>query len=490
MSLCGSLTYNTHVHKPNYWVGCYCFLLFFFGFFLSVQSQTHPVVPHSQEPAYLIQSIDISGNKRTKEKIILRELNFKPGDKILLADWESYKTRSQQNLINTSLFNFVTITETRDDSLLSLIVHIQVKERWYTWPNPVLEVQDRNFNAWWTTKDLFRINYGVYLTFENVRGRNESLTFKLRKGYTEQYGVSYKIPFINPQQTLGLSLAYNFFRNNEIAYSTYGNQLKFYRNYTSYVREEQEAKININYRKSLYLKHFFELSYKIVEVSDIIQQLNPSYFIPENCSLSYLSFQYSLRLDLRDVKIYPLKGYCYEAAVLKEGFNLLKNETTDNLLMSLSFRNYWNILPRTYLATQTKLRYSFNTTPVYYFNRALGFNDFVRGYEYYVIDGQTYFMNKVNIRFQLIKPRVLHIPVKRFDKFKHIPYAVYLGTYSDWAFVQDKFYYADNPLTNSWLMGFGVGLDVVTYYDNVIRIEASMNKMQQKGIFLHLTAPF
>jgi outer membrane protein assembly factor BamA len=491
MNSCGSLTYR----KRNYPVAlqffCCALFLLFFSSTVSAQVDEHieeSRVSEHQKTGYRIEYISFTGNKRTKQSIMLRELSFKAGDTLTVHEMESALLRSQQNLNNTSLFNFVTITYVLNEELKSMQVKIDVKERWYVWPSPIFEVQDRNFNSWWATKDLFRINYGLFLDFQNVRGRNESLILKFRKGYTELYGFNYRIPYIDKRQALGLSFGYNFYRNNEIAYATYGNQLLFYRNYRAYVRNEHEAKIGATYRDGLYMKHSFELMYKNCSVADSIRKLNASYFGAQS-NIAYLSWQYGFRRDYRDSKVYPLRGYCFDATIVKDGLNLLKNENIDNFTVSANIKNYWSVLPRTFVSTGLKLRYMINNTPSYYFNRALGFNDFVRGYEYYVVDGQSFGMIKATVKYQLVKPHIANIPVKRLDKFNRVPYTVYLTMYGDGAYVQDKYYYNDNPLSNSFIMGCGVGIDLVTYYDYVVRIEASMNKMFQKGLYLHFAAP-
>jgi len=83
----------------------------------------------------------------------------------------------------------------------------------------------------------------------------------------------------------------------------------------------------------------------------------------------------------------------------------------------------------------------------------------------------------------------LKLPVKHFEKFSRIPYSIYVSAHADAAFVQDKVFYNDNPLSNTWLGGAGLGFSFVTYYDYVLRLEASMNRMNEKGIFLHFSAP-
>lgn len=436
---------------------------------------------------YYVNSISFTGNKRTKEKIIIRELAFAIGDSLNLKEVEKVITSSQQNLLNTSLFNFVTISYVLNENQIAFTV--DVKERWYTWPAPIFEIQDRNFNSWLETRDLFRVNYGMYLTFQNVRGRNESATLKFRKGYTELYGFNYRIPYINKKQTLGINAGYSFMRNNEVAFTTYGNKLQFNRSYTKFMRKEIEAKFGFTYRKGIYTKHILDLVYNESSVASDISNLNCNYFGNKQHYANYLSVQYRFKRDLRDSKIFPLRGSYFECLVAKDGLNLLKNENVDNFTVDAVVKNYWSPIKRTFVGTALRVRYKLMNTGGYYFNRALGYNDFVRGYEYYVVDGQTYAMFKTNVSYQLVKPRVVKLPMKRLEKFNRIPYSIYVSAHADAAFVQDKVFYNDNPLSNTWLGGAGIGLNFVTYYDYVLRVEASMNRMKEKGIFLHFSAP-
>jgi outer membrane protein assembly factor BamA len=64
----------------------------------------------AQENRLIINDIQISGNRRTREDIILRELTFRKGDTIPRSYLEFNINRSRQNILNTSLFNYVTIS--------------------------------------------------------------------------------------------------------------------------------------------------------------------------------------------------------------------------------------------------------------------------------------------------------------------------------------------------------------------------------------------
>ena len=136
-----------------------------------------------------------------------------------------------------------------------------------------------------------------------------------------------------------------------------------------------------------------------------------------------------------------------------------------------------------------KGRYVPMYTPMYYFNRALGFSDLVRGYEYYVVDGQNFLLAKSNLRIQIIKPSVFHVPINAFQKFRSFSYALYAGPFIDAGYASDDYFAKYNPLSNQWLIGGGIGIDLVTYYDYVFRTEFTVNKMGQPGIYLHLNAP-
>ena len=94
-----------------------------------------------------IANILIKGNKITKGDIILRELTFKKGDLLHTTILEEKIQQSKQNLTNLMLFNFNDISTENNNGETNIIV--EVVERWYIWPFPILEISERNFNVWW-----------------------------------------------------------------------------------------------------------------------------------------------------------------------------------------------------------------------------------------------------------------------------------------------------------------------------------------------------
>jgi hypothetical protein len=102
-----------------------------------------------------------------------------------------------------------------------------------------------------------------------------------------------------------------------------------------------------------------------------------------------------------------------------------------------------------------------------------------------VIDAQSYGVSKLGLRYEIIKPRIQKIPHMPFKKFNTFHYALYAGIFGDAGYADDHLYSGVSPLANSFLYGYGVGIDYVTYYDVVLRFEYSINKMWEHGFFVN-----
>ncbi|MFZ2904571.1 MAG: POTRA domain-containing protein, partial [Cyclobacteriaceae bacterium] len=95
-----------------------------------------------------INRIIIIGNKLTRNSIIQRELSFKKGVVVSLGDLQYFIEKDQRKLYNLRIFNTATIKPIDlGNGLLDLLIEVQ--ERWYTFPVPIFQLSDRNFNEWW-----------------------------------------------------------------------------------------------------------------------------------------------------------------------------------------------------------------------------------------------------------------------------------------------------------------------------------------------------
>lgn len=455
------------------------FLIVLFVFQLNLLAQKNAIV----------ESIEIVGNKKTKPHIILREFAYKVNDTIETTNLKENIEQSRKNLLNTSLFNFVTITQHTADSLNYTFI-IDVTERWYTWPNPIFELADRNLNSWWEKRDFSRTNYGFYIEQQNFRGRMETLKLLLRFGYDEQYAMDYNIPYINKKQTFGMGINGGLKRNHEIAHTTFDNQLEFIKNKEKHLHYKYYGNLRFSLRNQIFEQHIIQVGYEYNQIDDTVLALNPYYSENSLNTNKFFTASYYYKNDHRDIKAYPLKGYYFDFSFTKLGLGLVKHYAVNTYYFKTSLRKYWHLHNRFYSAASLDFKLSENKRQPYFVMQALGYGrQFVRGYEYYVIDGQHFGMFKSNFKFNWLKTQQYNIPFIPTPKFSKIHIASFLNTYFDAAYVTDKYYAQNNSFTNTWIWGFGVGLDLITYYDKVVRFEFSQNKIHEQGFFIHLIAP-
>jgi len=475
---------------------CSNLFLFYFLFSVSavaqVRDSTSAGATLPDTAAMIMGSVTVIGNKITKEHIILRELAFHTGDTLSPADFNAKRIRSEENLYNTSLFNSAKLTYLEaPDGTTS--IYVILKERWYIFPLPIFEVVDRNFNVWWRTKDFSRIVYGALLTWNNFRGRNETVSLSLRLGYVQQVNFSYSIPYINKNQHSGLSFGFSYARNHQVGYKTSFDDVVYYKDTMNFAREAYAGSIEYNYRKGLYTKHYFSVGFFQLEVQDTLVELNPEYLATGKSSERFFSLRYLYRKDHRDYIHYPLRGYTYNIEVVKNGFTFL-NDDVNYLYLTAEFKKFWELGGRFYFGASFRGKLSDSHFQPYANTRALGYGrDYVRGYEYYVTDGQHFGLFKTNLKFEIFPKKELHAGFIPLEKFATIPFSFFLNLYADAAYVEDVQFsnvmYTTNRLPNTWLHGYGIGVDMVSYYDIVIRLDFSFNKFGESGLFLHFAAP-
>lgn len=127
----------------------YTLLLFFLLSIFNAQAQTesYQLEDTTGRGIVRIDTIVIDGNRRTKPQVILREITFAAGDTIAFDELMEKMEVSRNHLMNIGLFNEV-ILNIKSWEEESIIVSVSVKERWYTFPVPALDLYDRNLNVW------------------------------------------------------------------------------------------------------------------------------------------------------------------------------------------------------------------------------------------------------------------------------------------------------------------------------------------------------
>ena len=442
------------------------------------------------EAQITVSSIVLSGNTKTHNDIILREVSFEQNETYSQEDLNKRIAESKENLVNLKLFNFVEINKTVKSN--SAEITIDVTEKWYIWPYPVFEISERNFNTWWQEfsdnnySDFSRLNYGIYFNWENFRGRNELLKLKIRRGFKEQYLLAYNVPYFNKNKTIGINTNLQFFRKKKTHYATVNNELHYYES-DGYSSIDYDLNTEIVYRNNIHQKHKLRFTYLQANIADSIANLNPNYLGNSEKTANLYNISYSLEHEKRDYSTYPLHGY-------KIDFKAKKYFSTSANVQHFEFitkaEKHFEPFNRFFIGSSFKTKYNTEKELPYFLQKALGYGDYVRGYEYYVVDGHSYWLSRTAVKYALIEKTTFDIPYVKMKQFNKSHYSLYLGLFSDLGYVRNTRNKVPNALNNSLLWGKGIALDYVTYYDKLLRIEYSINALGEKGVFLHFSSPF
>ncbi|MFV0604276.1 MAG: POTRA domain-containing protein [Niabella sp.] len=436
---------------------------------------------------FIINKIILEGNKRTNDKIILRELAFTQGDSIRIEDLPESFRDAEYRLQNLSLFHeaHLSVSNLTPDSI---DIKIAVKERWYIWPFPYLKPVDRNLSQWAFKEkmSLSRVDYGLKLMLDNFTGNNDKLRFFFITGYTKQLMLSYRRPFIDKNMKWGINFDMAIGKNHEINYNTIGDKQVFLK-----LHDKNFAKIFFNtrveatYRPAFYTQHSFGVSYNKLRVNDSVLILNPNYFKQLKNTVSYPEVYYRLNHRNFDYNPYPTKGHAFELLLAKRGFG----RDVDMTIFGVKGIKYWPLTNRAYFNMGTAAAIKVPFRQPYYTSQLLGYDDFyLRGYEYYVVDGAAGGVFHTTLAQQIANFK-LHIPGTKWLTPKLIPLKIYGKVFGNVGYA-----YHPNPaslvLNNKLLFGGGIGLDVVTMYDFTLKIEWSFNQLGQNSLYLQKKSTF
>lgn len=431
---------------------------------------------------FQIGNIIVIGNKKTKAYIIERELPFKTGDTVRLAQLVQDFEVARDQLMNSKLFNDVSIC-IKAFRGYEVDILIDVKERWYLFPLPYFKAVDRNiYELRRQGVGLNRLNYGFKLMQNNFSGRNDKLKLWLITGYTSQFQFEYEQPYADKSLKHGFKLGFSYSYNHELNYATLNNQQEF--SDTLGGIKKWLAHVDYSYRPGLRTYYNLRLSYVHQQVDSAVIKANPHYFFNNKTKLGYPELSFSMSHFQVDYIPFPLKGWMGEFEFLKKGVNKEMN------LWQLSGRyaRSWDLQQNNYYMVQASamLRLPFHQPFVN--QRMFGFGDFyMRGYDGYVVDGVAGALVKQSLRKKLL---YYNLPTHlKSRSHSSIPFTFYGRIFGDWGYAHNPVD-PQNSLTNRMLYSGGIGLDIVSFYDFVLRMDYSINQLGQKGLFLHVKGDF
>lgn len=425
------------------------------------------------------------GNRHTRTEILQRELLFKPGDTICLPKDSGKIVQSRFQLINLRLFNTVEIIPILLPNQKWEIT-IRVREKWYVWPRPILYQPDRNFNVWIQQRDLSRLNFGTHIKAVNLSGRNDVLRTIIQWGYTRKAHINYQVPWFDKKGKWGLEMEGAYQQAKEIWLDTRNDKLLFFRTDHEILFSQSNLKIGGKFRPKQLWRYSFFVDWENFHVADTIRHpmLNPEYLYQNRNSQNAFGFSSSFLFDTRDVRDYPLRGNYLKAEIQLKTID--KQVWTFFNIWAQSFYAYKN---RLFTLAALRGRWILPETLPYIWRRAIGYQDFIRGYEYYVIDGSNFITAKTSLKLALNKEKQFQIPFFPFKNYQYVPTRVFATVFAEAGKVENNNFRAINNLPGKLLSSGGVGLDFVFYYDKVLSVNYSWNGLGEQGIYLHFKNP-
>ena len=436
---------------------------------------------------FLIAAMVVSGNKKTRSTIVLREVPFKSGMSFSLSQLIDLFKQGEQQLMNTALFHSARIYASKFEGNC-LEITVEVVERWYLFPFPFFDLVDRNINQWLIDQkaSLQRVNYGLKLLYNNATGHNDKLRLWLINGYTRELSISYEKPYFDRKMQWGFRLAARTGKGREINYNTVEDKQVFLRT-PDFIRSFASIGGELTYRKKLFARHNFGIFYFRENVEDTVLRANPDYFRVPGRINQFPELYYQFTYAKMDYIPYPREGFGARVRFSKLGitpsFNLWQ--------LHWQMMKIWPVGLKNIVTLESYAGVKLPFSQPYVNRRFLGYEEiFMRGFEYNVVDGVAGGYLRSSFARELFR---INIPLPGFiakrASVTTVPFRIFGKLYSNAGYVHSP-EPGFNFLQNKFLHAAGFGIDILSLYDLTIRIEYSFNNFGQNGLFLHRTSSF
>jgi hypothetical protein len=261
------------------------------------------------------------------------------------------------------------------------------------------------------------------------------------------------------------------------------NKLGFFKQEDRFIIKQWYVDFSYTYRPAIRTRHIVRTSYSNLAINDTIVKLNPTYLPSGFNKFRIADISYALQYSYLDYNPYPLKGFAGEASIYKR---FGKNAG----MWQVSGRGNYNvkIAPSSFLQLQAVGAVRFPFKQPYISNNLMGSADFyMRGLEYYVVQGTAGGIARATVKNEILSLNVRNpLKSKTHDK---IPVRIFLKTYGDLGYSYTP-EVGNSRLNNKLLRTWGAGVDIVTFYDIVVKLEYSFNQLGEGGLFIHTQTDF
>lgn len=430
----------------------FIFLLYIL-FQYSVFPQQLTLISNDETPIR-IDSIKITGNNSTKDFVILRELDFSKGD-IVTQDQLDF---NKERIFSLGLFNQVSLIINSYDNFNEL--EILVKESWYIYPIPFLNIKDDR---------IAHASYGIILLYKNFRGRNETITGVASFGYDPAFYITYFNPALisNSNFNFGAKLGYTNIENRNLV-SRLVNGKNF--DYDKYF-----GSLSFGYRFNLFNTLTQITSYEYTKVPNNVSSLTATKTNIDRTLSSSLIYEF----DSRDLKQFSKNGILGIASLIHKGFGI--NKINYNLF-KVDFREYRQIFAELTAKWRGFYRHTFGKTIPFYELSLLGDSEYVRGHRFNKREGNNYLVSSVELNYPIFKEWNLSLELPPLpNRLTSARIGLYLNLFFDSGTTYNN---RESLKIKTFDSGWGFGLTLLLLPHNSIRFEYGFNENMEGELII------
>jgi outer membrane protein insertion porin family len=230
----------------------------------------------TEGPEVYVERINITGNTRSEDRILRREIPFVEGDLFTLQKLQ----RARQRLVNLGYFDLVNVTTQPGTDKTRIIVNVEVTER----PTGIFSI-----GGGFSSVDSFVGTLDI--SQNNFLGRGWQLSLRLRAGANSQQGIiSFTEPWLFDRP---LSAGFDLFNVR--------------RDFTEYDYDSLGGNVRVSHPFAEYWR--WQVTYRITrdDISDI-QDVTDTLLAEEEGERVTSAITLGLTRDSRDVVAAPTKG--------------------------------------------------------------------------------------------------------------------------------------------------------------------------------------
>lgn len=391
----------------------------------------------------ILSEIVVRGNATTKPHVIFREMALKKGDTLTPTALE----HDRNQIYNLGLFNSVELTTSNDT------LYIDVVERWYFFPFPVLGFQYNDFN---------KVYYGFGIIHNNVRGRNEKFTVTAGWGYDRWFSVEYYVPNITWEDDYFFSSVLSVQKTHNLS-----------ANVGEYTNDNLSVRCSIGKRFGLYQRLNATLGYDVWKVSEprVGRTLTPS----GNDAFPVLGLHY--RYDTRNNNEYTTDGTLVKCTVTKYG---LSSNAVNLVHYQYDVRVFTRLGAEGGVGIRSAGSFIGGGNCPPYLRVFYGYSERIRGHYFDKYEGEGRVSVSSEVRLPILAPRTLSLRLFDRTEFTKMRYGLY------WAFFADagKIWYRPQRIDRCPLLaGYGGGFHILLPYAVCIRVEAAVNEKRESEFY-------